>query len=149
VKGFDSTIGYTQWANKPAEADAAVRFVGQPLYNLQTHLLRTRPYYRSSRRSAQQAPSSLPRRTSHKHFSPLKAATLSGAARAIHGRPPIRQVALQAVRAPCSQRTALRSVLVRTLGGVYIFRQGIVGFLVLSLNRGVCLMWAPSVSASS
>jgi len=27
VKGFDSTIGYTQWANKPAEQDAAVRFV--------------------------------------------------------------------------------------------------------------------------
>ena len=26
VKGFDSTIGYTQWANKPAEHDAAVRF---------------------------------------------------------------------------------------------------------------------------
>jgi Amidase len=25
VKGFDSTIGYTQWANKPAEHDAAVR----------------------------------------------------------------------------------------------------------------------------
>ena len=27
VKGFDSTIGYTQWANKPAEQDAAVHFV--------------------------------------------------------------------------------------------------------------------------
>ena len=27
VKGFDSTIGYTQWANRPAEEDAAVRFV--------------------------------------------------------------------------------------------------------------------------
>jgi Amidase len=27
VKGFDSTIGYTQWANKPAEQDAAVRFI--------------------------------------------------------------------------------------------------------------------------
>lgn len=27
VKGFDSTIGYTQWANKPAEEDAAVCFV--------------------------------------------------------------------------------------------------------------------------
>jgi len=26
MKGFDSTIGYTQWANKPAERDAAIRF---------------------------------------------------------------------------------------------------------------------------
>jgi hypothetical protein len=25
VKGFDSTIGYTQWANKPAKQDAPVR----------------------------------------------------------------------------------------------------------------------------
>ena len=31
VKGFDSTIGYTQWANKPAEKDAAVRVSGLPL----------------------------------------------------------------------------------------------------------------------
>jgi hypothetical protein len=31
VKGFDSTIGYTQWANKPAERDAAVRFPPYPL----------------------------------------------------------------------------------------------------------------------
>ena len=43
VKGFDSTIGYTQWANKPAEEDAAVRFVCQLLHSLQTHLFRTRP----------------------------------------------------------------------------------------------------------
>jgi hypothetical protein len=26
VKGFDSTIGFTQWAKNPAERDAAVRF---------------------------------------------------------------------------------------------------------------------------
>ena len=31
VKGFDSTIGYTQWANKPAEQDAAVRFLNLSL----------------------------------------------------------------------------------------------------------------------
>jgi hypothetical protein len=31
VKGFDSTIGYTQWANIPAECDAAVRLYSCPL----------------------------------------------------------------------------------------------------------------------
>jgi hypothetical protein len=30
VKGYDSTIGYTQWANKPAESDAAVRLPHHP-----------------------------------------------------------------------------------------------------------------------
>ena len=25
VKGFDTAIGYTEWTNKPAETDAAVR----------------------------------------------------------------------------------------------------------------------------
>jgi hypothetical protein len=148
VKGFDSTIGYTQWANKPAKEDAAVRFVlpNPPI----TYLLRIRTYlYSSSRRSAQQAPSSSPRRTSHRLFSPLRAATLSGAARAIHGRPPTPQVAPQAVRAHCSRRMAPRSVSVRTLGEVYVFRRGIVGFLVLSPDLGVCHLWAPSVSASS
>jgi Asp-tRNA(Asn)/Glu-tRNA(Gln) amidotransferase A subunit family amidase len=62
VKGFDSTIGYTQWANKPAERDAAVRSPNllSPLpspiaLSLSTPLTRP-PAYRSSRCSAQRVP---------------------------------------------------------------------------------------------
>ena len=32
VKGFDSTIGFTQWANKPAEQDAPVRASLPPVF---------------------------------------------------------------------------------------------------------------------
>jgi hypothetical protein len=78
-----SKIGYTQWANKPAERDAAVRF-SQP-NPLPTPL--TNPSHRSSRRSVQQAPSSSPRRTSPRCSLPLRASTPSGAARPIPGRP--------------------------------------------------------------
>ena len=60
VKGFDSTIGYTQWANKPAEQDAAVRFPNLPLPSrlslAYTHIFYPAHPYRPSRRSAQQAP---------------------------------------------------------------------------------------------
>ena len=30
VKGFDSTVGFTQWANKPAKQDAPVRITPLP-----------------------------------------------------------------------------------------------------------------------
>jgi hypothetical protein len=30
VKGFDSTVGFTQWANKPAKQDAPVHITSLP-----------------------------------------------------------------------------------------------------------------------
>jgi len=150
VKGFDSTIGYTQWANKPAEQDAAVRYPNLPFSpspspSTHSHLLRARPS-RLSRHSAQLAPSSSPRPMSHRRFSLLRAATLSGDVRAIHGRPHTLRVAPQVVRVHCSRWTAPRSALVRMLEEVYVFQPGIVGSLVLNRDRLAWHMQALLVS---
>jgi hypothetical protein len=57
---------------------------------------------RSSRRCAQQAPSSSLRRTSHRRCSPLRVRIRSGAGRATHGQPRTLRVAPPAEKVRCS-----------------------------------------------
>ena len=145
VKGFDSTIGYTQWANKPAERDAAVRFSFFPssfplLSSLSpTSLPIAFPVAnRSSRSCAQQAPSSSPRRTCRRRFSPLRVRTRSGAARSARGRPRTARAARPAAKARCSRRTAPCSASAPTSAGAYAFRRGTAGYLGSSRATGGC-----------
>jgi len=129
VKGFDSTIGYTQWANKPAERDAAVRFplpssslpISSPIPPSDTR--HRPPNNSSSRHCVRPAPSSLPRRTYRRPYLPSRARIRYGAVRATRGRPHTQQVALPVARARCLPWTVPRSALARTSAGAYAFRQ--------------------------
>jgi hypothetical protein len=148
VKGYDSTIGYTQWGNKPAERDAAVR----PTHSV-THFLPTdsncgiapHPIRRRSRRCAQRGPSSSPRRTYHRPCSPLRAVTRSGAARSTRGQLRTPRAALQAVKPPCSLQTARRSAWARTSAGAYAFPRDTVVSMGSSLALAAYHMPAASV----
>jgi len=151
VKGFDSTIGYTQWAKKPAERDAAVCFpfptsslpISSPMPPSNTR--HRPPNNSSSRHCVKPAPSSLPRRTYRRPCSPSRARIRYGAVRATHGRPHTQQVAPPEARARCSPWTVPRSALARTSAGAYAFRRVTAASMGSSRAWGVCHTQDPSV----